>query len=332
MNTSSFFSSKLLKILSTKVTNSSGLNGFVNLNILIFYRKLFKKRLVLSYMPEGFIEKQIGKVVGNAAAKIASDINANCVISVAQKEKSEFEEESSMLDVRITIFRKERDVYKRLEYMTKVNKVSVGSIVPIKEVLMEAIKKKYIEMHDTVVCVQDESMGAGYKALMFIFDVDKIFFNISMHGLAENIDPNVLETIINIALELGREGREGRKVGTAFIIGNEGEVLRYIKQLIINPFAGYDEEKRSILDPDIKETIKEFSQLDGVFVINNKGAIIRAGAYIDVDTFGIELKGLGGRHRSCAAITKKTECIAVVVSESGGLVRILKDGKIVMKI
>ena len=107
MNTSSFFSSKLLKILFTKVTNSPGLNGFVNLNILIFYRKLFKKRLVLSYMPEGFIEKQIGKVVGNAAAKIASDINANCVISVAQKEKSEFEEESSMLDVRITIFRKD---------------------------------------------------------------------------------------------------------------------------------------------------------------------------------------------------------------------------------
>ncbi|MAG20447.1 hypothetical protein CL618_03375 [archaeon] len=280
---------------------------------------------------ENFIEKQIGKVVGNAAAKIARDINSNCIISIAQKENKEYDEDNK-LDVRVTIFRKNQDSYKRLEYTTEVNKVSIGSVVPIKEVLMEAVKKEYILKGDKVVCVQDESMGGGYKALMFIFDVDKIFFNISMHELAEFIDTNVLETILNICLELGREGREGRKIGTAFVIGDEGGILRYTKQLIINPFAGYEDEKKNILDPDIKETIKEFAQLDGIFVVNEKGVIARAGAYIDVDTFGIELKGLGGRHRSCAAITKKTGSIAVVVSESGGLVRVLKDGKIVMKL
>jgi len=278
-----------------------------------------------------FIEKQLGKIVGNAAAKIANDIEANCIISIAQKEKTEFEEDNNKINVRVSIFRKDKDNYKRLEYLTEVNKVSIGSIVPIKEVLMQAVKKQYIEKDDKVVCVQDESMGAGYKALMFIFDVDKIFFNISMHELAEHIDTNVLETVLNISLELGREGREGRKIGTAFIIGNK-DILKYTKQLIINPFAGYEDEKKNILDPDMKETIKEFAQLDGVFVIDEKGVIQRAGAYIDVDTFGIEFKGLGGRHRSSAAITKKTDCIAVVVSESGGLVRVIKEGKIVMKL
>jgi len=278
-----------------------------------------------------FIEKQLGKIVGNAAAKIANDIEANCIISIAQKEKTEFEEDNNKINVRVSIFRKDKDNYKRLEYLTEVNKVSIGSIVPIKEVLMQAVKKQYIEKDYKVVCVQDESMGAGYKALMFIFDVDKIFFNISMHELAEHIDTNVLETVLNISLELGREGREGRKIGTAFIIGNK-DILKYTKQLIINPFAGYEDEKKNILDPDMKETIKEFAQLDGVFVIDEKGVIQRAGAYIDVDTFGIEFKGLGGRHRSSAAITKKTDCIAVVVSESGGLVRVIKEGKIVMKL
>jgi len=203
-------------------------------------------------------------------------------------------------------------------------------MIPIKKVLIEAINEKYIEKGERVVCTEDESMGTGYKGILFIFDVDKIFFNISRHHLTENISSNIIETIINICSEIALEGREGKKIGTAFIIGNPSDLSKYSRQLIINPFSGLEEK---ITDPNIKETIKEFAQLDGVFIIDTEGTIISTGTYLNVDDSDIELpSGFGTRHRNCAAITKQTDAIAIVISESGGIVRVLKDGRIVMKI
>ncbi|MFH1839839.1 MAG: diadenylate cyclase [Nanoarchaeota archaeon] len=275
---------------------------------------------------------KIEESIGIAATKIARDVNANCIVSLEQKEKAEYTD-SEHLEVKVTIFKQLKPgVYKKIEYETKIRKLESGSIIPVKEVLMEAITKKYIEKGERVVCIEDESMGTGYKSVLFIFDVDKIFFDISKHKLAENISSNVIETVINIASEIALEGREGRKIGTAFIIGEPQEISKYLRQLIINPFSGLS-EKVKITDPDIKETIKEFSQLDGVFVIHTDGTIISTGAYINIDEGEIDLPpGFGTRHRACAALTKQTNALAVVVSESGGIVRVFKSGRIVMKI
>src|SRR3989344_3805381 len=107
---------------------------------------------------------------------------------------------------------------------------------------------------------------------------------------------------------------QDESIGTAFIIGDKSEIMKYTKQLIINPFAGYSDDLKKITDPLIKETVKEFAQLDGVFVLHNDGTIVTTGAYIDIDTGNIELpSGFGTRHRCCAALTKETNAIAVVV-------------------
>jgi len=275
---------------------------------------------------------KIEESIGIAATKIAKDVNANCIVSLEQKEKEEYTD-SEHLEVKVTIFKQiKTGVYKKIEYETKIRKLESGSIIPVKEVLMEAINKKYIEKGERVVCIEDESMGTGYKSVLFIFDVDKIFFDISKHKLAENINSNVIETIINIASEIALEGREGRKIGTAFIIGEPQEISKYLRQLIINPFSGLS-EKVKITDPDIRETIKEFAQLDGVFVIQTDGTIISTGAYINADDSNVDLpSGFGTRHRACAALTKQTNSLAVVVSESGGIVRVFKGGRIVMRV
>jgi DNA integrity scanning protein DisA with diadenylate cyclase activity len=274
--------------------------------------------------------KQIEELIGKAAITIARSIEANCIVSLERKEQEEYED-SEFLNIKVTIFKKIKPLtYRKIKYSTKVEKTEPGSIVPIKKVLMEAINKKYIEKGERVVCTEDESMGTGYKGVLFIFDVDNIFFNISKHKLAENISSNIIETIINICSEIAIEGREGKRVGTAFILGEPSELSRHLKQLIINPFSNIQEK---ITDPNIKETIKEFAQLDGVFVINTEGTIISAGTYINADDSDINLpNGFGTRHRSCAALTKQTKAIAIVVSESGNIVRIIKDGKIIMKI
>ncbi len=279
-------------------------------------------------------KKNIDNILGEAAVRLSSKIGANCIVSL-EKLKKDFNknEDSEEIDVKVSVFKGDNFGFKKLEYTTSIKKNLLGSISPVKELLAEAISKKHIRNGDRVVCVQDESLGTGYKGLIFVFDVDKLFFNISSYKLAKNTNPEVVQAIINIALEIGREGREGKRIGTAFIIGDQQELSKYSKQLILNPFNGYPESMRKITDPALKETVKNFAQLDGVFIIDNSGTIVSAGTYLDVNTNINEFRymsGFGTRHRCAASITKLTNSIAVVVSESGGVVRIFKNGRIIL--
>ncbi len=49
------------------------------------------------------------------------------------------------------------------------------------------------------------------------------------------VDSAVLEKTIALAVEIAREGREGRKIGTLFVVGDSEEVMRRSKPLILDP-------------------------------------------------------------------------------------------------
>jgi len=277
--------------------------------------------------------KKIDETIGFAATKIAKDIGANSLVTVEKLPKEEYDADSDEIGIKVSIFKQLREgMFKKIEYKTKTKKLEFGSIVPIKTVLIEAINKRYIEKGEKVVCVQDPNLGSGYQGLLFIFDVDEIFFKIGQQKLSEFISSEIVESVINIAKEIGEEGREGRKIGTAFIVGDPQELNKHLKQMIINPFYNLT-DKPKVTDPDLKETIKNFAQLDGTFIINHEGEILSAGTYIDIPTTNLEFPdGFGTKHRACAALTKETNAIAVVVSESGGKVRVLKQGRISIKV
>ena len=144
----------------------------------------------------------------------------------------------------------------------------------------------------------------------------------------ERISPHVVRAVLSICFDVATKGREGKKVGTAFIVGDVDEVMQRSHPLIINPYLGQSSEDSNILEEHNWESVKELAQLDGVFVISEDGRIHAAGRYLDVDARDINIdKGLGGRHVSAAAITRDTVAVAFIVSESGGVVRIYKDGK-----
>ena len=150
----------------------------------------------------------------------------------------------------------------------------------------------------------------------------------AMKECQERIKPDVMSAIMKISFDIALAGREGKKIGTAFIVGDSEEVLKRSHQIILNPYAGHEEIYRNVLDKRNWESIKEFSQLDGVFVVDETGIIHAAGRYLDVDAKNIDIeKGLGGRHVSAAAISRDTVAIAVTISESGGVLRIYKDAK-----
>ncbi len=147
------------------------------------------------------------------------------------------------------------------------------------------------------------------------------------------VKEHVLGNVLRIAIEISLEGREGHPIGTAFIVGDEANVLTHSRQLVLNPFEGHGKDKRDMSNPDNKDNIKEFAQLDGVFVISGDGVVEAAGRYITIDTGSVKMPGgLGTRHSSVAAITLATRALGVLVSQSGGVIRIFKDGKIVATI
>ena len=148
----------------------------------------------------------------------------------------------------------------------------------------------------------------------------------------EHCDAEVLTQTIQLAVEIAREGREGRKIGTLFVVSDEKQVLKRSRPLILDPLYGHSSDKKKICDPDMRETIKELAQLDGAFIVSGSGVVISAARYINASSRRIDLPlGLGSRHVAAASITRDTQAIAVVVSESS-VVRIFNEGKMIAEI
>ncbi len=203
----------------------------------------------------------------------------------------------------------------------------------VEDAIVRGVEKGIFHDRDVVVAVG--STITAEASSIFYYEVREEALDLELYHFLRDIrvKPEVFEAVLNIALEIGKEGREGRMIGTAFIIGDSREVLRYSRQLILNPFEGHMVGERSVLNPEIKETIKELAQLDGVFVISNDGIIESAGVYLNVDTSSVDIpRGLGSRHAAVAATTAKTRSIGITVSQSGGIVRVFKDGRVVLTI
>jgi DNA integrity scanning protein DisA with diadenylate cyclase activity len=144
---------------------------------------------------------------------------------------------------------------------------------------------------------------------------------------------DTLKTVVDLAVEIGREGREGKPVGTVFVVGDTRKVMASSHALVFDPVRGYSRKERTLFDPRVREGIKEIAQMDGAFVVATDGTVEAASRYIDASAESITLsKGLGARHWAAAAITRKTKAVAVAVSESNGTVRIFSDGEVFLRI
>lgn len=145
-------------------------------------------------------------------------------------------------------------------------------------------------------------------------------------------DSEVLESLIELAVEIAREGREGRRIGTLFTLGDEEAVLAKSRSLILNPLEGHPESLRDIRDLSLRGTVKELAQLDGAFVVSSAGVVIAACRYLNAAASPIEVPlGLGSRHIAAAHISAATRAIGIVVSESA-VVRLFCHGALIGEI
>lgn len=154
-----------------------------------------------------------------------------------------------------------------------------------------------------------------------------------LRKLETKVPLRTLKAVVDLALEIGRDGREGKMVGTLFAIGDVKSVVARSQSVGFDPVKGYPSEERSIFDSRVREGIKEIAQLDGGFIVSNEGVVSAACRIFDTSTAMVSLsKGLGSRHWAAAAISSATEAVAVAVSESGGTIRIFVNGETVLRI
>jgi DNA integrity scanning protein DisA with diadenylate cyclase activity len=149
---------------------------------------------------------------------------------------------------------------------------------------------------------------------------------------AATVPVSVLRAVTELAIEIAREGREGRRIGTLFTVGAEDEVLRHSRCLILDPLAGHPASARRIDEASLRETVKELAQLDGGFVVGVDGLVISACRYFEAALPAHDQPlGLGTRHLAAASISAATGAVAVVVSESS-VVRVYSGGSLLTEI
>jgi len=143
-------------------------------------------------------------------------------------------------------------------------------------------------------------------------------------------EPGVIRDVFEVAIDLGKKGQKGKPVGALFVVGDAGKVMNKSRPLSYNPF---EKSHVHVGDPIVNVMLKEFSRLDGAFVVSDSGKIVSAYRYLEPSAEGVDIpKGLGARHMAGGAITRDTNAIAIVLSESDGMVRAFKSGDLILEI
>lgn len=219
----------------------------------------------------------------------------------------------------------------------RVPDVKLTRFGQIKIAVLLAMSRGMVHRGDVVICSSGEANSQSLDTLVVI-DVDENFELVAPAGfdgpLAPGIEPQVLARVLDLAVELGAEGREGKPVGALFVVGDAPRVLSMSRPLILNPFRGYAEDERNVLDPGLEETIKELASLDGAFVIRGDGVIESCGVLLKAGLAEASSlpAGLGTRHHAAAGITGVSDAVAIAVSESTGTVTIFRGGLVLTAI
>ena len=222
----------------------------------------------------------------------------------------------------------ESDADRMVEFI-QVRSFSAQRLAQLRSAMFVALTREIITFSDRICCVGGLA-GSNQFDTVVIVDVEREFQTLlGGHAdlLPDDVKPEVLERVIAIAMELGVEGREGKPVGCLFVVGDTARVEKMTKPLVLNPFYGYKEEDRNILNPFMDETVKEFSSIDGAFVIRGDGVVASAGSLLQAAVNDYVLpSGLGSRHAAAAAVSVAADCVSIVVSSSTGQVTLFRRG------
>ena len=205
----------------------------------------------------------------------------------------------------------------------------------VSQMLLVAISDELLQSGDVIVAVYSsyEKEVCDTISLIHLDDQLAKLTSRDLQRLETQVPLETLRCVVDLACEIGREGREGKSVGTLFVVGQHRKVMSLSQEQVHDPFRGYSRSERLIKSPRVRESMKELAQIDGAFVISADGVVQAAGRHLRASADDIVLsKGLGSRHWAAAEISKATDAISIAVSESTGTVRVFQNGRVVLRI
>lgn len=202
--------------------------------------------------------------------------------------------------------------------------------------LLIAVLHNLVEHDETVLCITGlvGSLRLDNLLITNLLRDNKWFQKHTYEKIPEKIlRSQEFIRLLDIALRLAGQGREGKKIGTIFVLGDYQKYDKYLTQLVLNPCKGHPKKNRNIHDNDFFETIREFAALDGAFIVDNAGVVEKAGAYLNppASEKTSMLKGFGARHAAAASLTAVSEALAITVSESSSSVVVFFDGSAILR-
>ena len=193
-----------------------------------------------------------------------------------------------------------------------------------------AIRNGMISDGDEAVCISKLFSNELDSFMRIRVEESQLNSGIYAFFLSSKSGAGVIRDVLELVIELGRKGQNGEPVGALFTVGDAGKVMNKSCPLSYNPF---EKSHVHVGDSIVNVMLKEFSRLDGAFVISDEGKIVSAYRYLEGSSDGLNIpKGLGTRHMAGAAITKDTSAVSIVLSESDGLIRCFKSGELVLEI
>ena len=200
----------------------------------------------------------------------------------------------------------------------------------VKTALLVCLARGVLHKGDRVICLSgvDRSRALDTLSVLNLGDKPGLFSLFDPESFGGDLAPQVFERVLTLATQLAVEGREGRPVGALFVLGDSERVLRQSRGLVLNPFQGHPESGRNVLDPALEETLKDYSALDGAFIVRGDGVVLTAGSHLmPSPAVSTHLaSGLGTRHGAAAGISASTDAVAICISQSTGTVSVYKSG------
>ena len=200
----------------------------------------------------------------------------------------------------------------------------IDSLKIIRDILFYLINTSEIEKGDKVKVIFKKD---GEFHRMF-FDTDKLEYMTVHRLLSDRLKGRLIENILKLSMRIARMGIEGRPVGALLVIGDSHNVRRYIIQKDVNPVDALPSNRRSVLNTENLDLLRQYVTMDGATIINEKGDVLFCGTYIKILDVPNNIEEMGGRHLAAKSISKLTNAIAFVIS-SESKIKIYRDGKTV---
>ena len=192
-----------------------------------------------------------------------------------------------------------------------------------------ALQQGLIDDGDEVACLTGV-FGGDVDTLTRVRADEDVHSGVYDLFVNSRADAGVIRAVLEVAIDLGKKGQKGKPVGALFVVGDAGKVMNKSRPLSYNPF---EKSHVHVGDPIVNVMLKEFSRLDGAFVVSDSGKIVSAYRYLEPAAEGVDIpKGLGARHMAAASITRDTNATSIALSESDGLVRAFKGGELVLEL